>query len=98
MYLSFKDILLCMIKTLIITAIIVGLVMLVMFDYKMGIGYCNIMNIPKDLALTIISPGMAIEVCILLFVFELFVLYKIIKLSRKVKFIDNFYDFLSLEY
>ena len=41
------------------------------------------MNIPKDLALTIVSLGMAINVCIVLFVFELVGLYFMVKMVKQ---------------
>lgn len=97
MYMSLKDLFLCILKSLLLISILGGLYLLGMFDYKLGIGYCNLMNIPKDLALTVVSPGMAIEVCIVLFVFELIGLYFIIKLLRRNKYIDSFCEFLSLE-
>ena len=56
------------------------------------------MNIPKDLALTIVSLGMAINVCIVLFVFELVGLYFMVKILRKNKIFDSFCEFLSLNY
>lgn len=94
----FKDFLLILLKAILNTAIIVGLGFLGYYDYHLGIGYCNLMNIPKDFALSVVSPGMAIEVGIVLFVFELIGLYFIIKLLRRNRYIDNFCDFLSLEY
>lgn len=74
MYLDFKDVCLIFIKTLIIILIVVGLLFLIRFDYNIGIRYCEILNIPKDFALTTMSPGFAIEICIILFVFEIAIL------------------------
>lgn len=83
MYLDFKDVCLIFIKTLIITLIVVGLLFLIRFDYNIGIRYCEILNIPKDFALTMASPGMAIEVAIIMFVVEMIGLYFIIKILKK---------------
>ena len=83
MYLDFKDVCLIFIKTLIITLIVVGLLFLIRFDYNIGIRYCEILNIPKDFALTMVSPGMAIEVAIIMFVVEMIGLYFIIKILKK---------------
>lgn len=83
MYLYFKDVCLIFIKTLIITLIVVGLLFLIRFDYNIGIRYCEIFNIPKDFALTMVSPGMAIEVAIIMFVVEMIGLYFIIKILKK---------------
>ena len=97
MYLSFKDIMLAVLKSIILTSILVGLSALGMLDYQLGIGYCNLMNIPKDLALTMVSPGMAIEVGIILFVFEFIALCLLVKQLKKIKTFDRFCDFLSFE-
>lgn len=83
MYLDFKDVCLIFIKTLILTLIVVGLSFLIRFDYNIGIRYCEILNIPKDFALTMVSPGMAIEVAIIMFVVEMIGLYFIIKILKK---------------
>lgn len=98
MYISLKDLLLCILKSLLLTSFLCFLYFLGMLDYKLGIEYCNLMNMPKDLALSVVSPGIAIDVCIVLFVFEMIGLYFIIKLLRKNKYINNIFDFLSLEY
>lgn len=97
MYLSFKDVMLIILKSIIITAIIFGLGALGALDYHLGISYCNLMNIPKDLALTMVSPGMAIEVGIVLFVFEFVALCLLVKQLKKIKTFDRFCDFLSFE-
>ena len=83
MYLDFKDVCLIFIKTLILTLIVVGLLFLIRFDYNIGIRYCEILNIPKDFALTMVSPGMAIEVAIIMFVVDMIGLYFIIKILKK---------------
>ncbi len=94
MYLDFKDICLIIFKSLVWTIVICLFLGLCIFNYNLGVAFCNYMNIPKDLALTIMSPGIAIEVCIILFIFELVGLYFIIKFLRINKYIDNFCDFL----
>ena len=98
MYISLKDLLLCVLKSLLLTSFLCCLYFLGMFDYKLGIEYCNLMNIPKDLTLSVASPGMAIDVCIVLFIFEMIGLYFIIKLLRRNKHIDTLCDFLRLYY
>lgn len=96
MHLDFKDVCLIFIKTFIITLIIVGLLLLIHFDYNIGIKYCEILNIPKDFALTMVSPGMAIEVSIIMFVVEMIGLYFIIKNFKKIKLFNLFCKFLGL--
>lgn len=81
-YLDFKDVCLFFIKIFIITLIVVGLLFLIRFDYNIGIRYCEILNIPKDFALTMVSPGMAIELAIIMFVVEMIGLYFIIKILK----------------
>lgn len=90
MYLNFKDVCLIFIKTFIITLIVVGLLLLIRFDYNIGIKYCEILNIPKDFALTMVSPGMAIEVAIIMFVVEMIGLYFIIKNLKKIELFNFF--------
>lgn len=97
MYLSFRDLVFCILKALILTIIFVSLVALGELDYHLGIGYCNLMKIPKDFAISMFSPGMAIEFGIVLFVFEIIGLYFIVKLIRRNKYIDNFCEFLYIE-
>lgn len=98
MYLNFKDLLLIILKSLILTLIVIGLMLLGVLDYHLGIGYCSIMNIPQDFAITVFSPGMAIEVCIILYVVELVGFYFIIKLFRRFNMFNNFYEFLDFDY
>ena len=94
---SLKDALFILLKSIFNITILIGLVFLGYYDYHLGISYCNFMNIPKDLAISVVSPGMAIEVGIVLFVFEIIGLYFIVKLLRRNKYIDNFCDFISIE-
>lgn len=98
MYLSFKELMLSVLKGIIIISIVVGLVALSILDYHLGIGYCIILNIPKDLALTVVSPGMAIEVGIVLFVFEFIALFFAVKVLKRFNTFDKFCNFLNLDY
>ncbi len=98
MYLSFKDICLISLKSLILTLIFLGLFLLVKFDYNVGISYCGLLNIPKGFAFTIISPGMAIEVAIIMFVIEMVVFFLVIKKLKRIKLFNSFCEFLSLNY
>ncbi|MBO5004124.1 MAG: hypothetical protein J6D03_02515 [Clostridia bacterium] len=98
MYMSFKDFLLCVLKALILTFMLAGLYGLVMYNYKLGIAYCNFLNIPKDLAFSVVSPGMAVEVSLLLLVIELVGFYLVTKFLRISKYINNLFNFLSFEY
>ena len=69
-----KDKIISYLKVLI--TIIVSLI-LIWFDYRLGVKFCILNNIPKDFSITMISPGMAINICIVLFVFEVGFIYQI---------------------
>ncbi len=98
MYLSFKDICLVCLKAFILTLIFSGLVFLMQFNYNIGISYCELLNIPKDFALTVISPGMAIEVAIIMLVIEMVVFFLLFKELKRIKLFNSFCNFLSLDY
>lgn len=98
MYLSFKDICLICLKAFILTLIFSGLVFLMQFNYNIGISYCELLNIPKDFALTVISPGMAIEVAIIMLVIEMVVFFLLFKELKRIKLFNSFCNFLSLDY
>ena len=70
----FRDCLFTFIKLLGIIVFAIIVYYLVNFDYHLGVSYCNYINIPKDFSLTVMSPGFAIEICIILFVFEITIL------------------------
>ena len=98
MYLSFKDICLVCLKAFVLTLIFSGLVFLMQFNYNIGISYCELLNIPKDFALTVISPGMAIEVAIIMLVIEMVVFFLLFKELKRIKLFNSFCNFLSLDY
>ena len=98
MYLSFKDICLVCLKAFILTLIFSGLVFLMQFNYNIGISYFELLNIPKDFALTVISPGMAIEVAIIMLVIEMVVFFLLFKELKRIKLFNSFCNFLSLDY
>ena len=79
----FKDFLFDIIKVLGIMVFVIIICSLIYYDYYLGISYCNYLNIPKDFALTVMSPGIAIEICVILFIFELAILmFSINKLKQ----------------
>ena len=98
MYLSFRDICLVCLKAFLLTLIFLGLFFLIRFNYNVGISYCQFLNIPKDFALTIVSPGMAIEVAIIMLVIEMVILFLLIKKLKRIKLFNSFCNFLSLDY
>lgn len=79
----FKDYLFTIIRVLGIMIFAIIVCSLIYYDYYLGISYCNYVNIPKDFALTVMSPGIAIEICAILFIFELAILmFSINKLKQ----------------
>lgn len=70
----FRDCLFTPIKLFGIIVFAIIVCFLVNFDYHLGVSY----NIPKNFSLTFMSPGFAIEICIILFVFEIAILAFII--------------------
>lgn len=87
MYLSFKAICFIILKSLTLSLIFVGMFSLFCFNYSLGVNYCEMMDIPKDLALTVFSPGIAIEIAIVIFVIEMTIFYIVFK---TLKFINSF--------
>ena len=94
MYLSFKDICFIILKSLTLSLIFVGMFSLFCFNYSLGVNYCEIMDIPKDLALTVFSPGIAIEIAIVLFVVEITIFYFVLKNLKRTKLFNYFYELL----
>ena len=97
MFLDFKKVFLIFIKTFILTLIIGGLLFLIRFDYSIGIMYCKLLNVPKDFTLTMVSPGIAIDVTIIMFVVEMIGLHFIIRNLKKIKLFNLFFKFLGLD-
>lgn len=94
MYLSFKDICFIILKSLTLSLIFVGMFSLFCFNYSLGVNYCEIMDIPKDLALTVFSPGIAIEIAIVMFVVEITIFYFVLKNLKRTKLFNYFYELL----
>lgn len=92
MYLSFFDIVVCILKSVFLTSLFVGQMFLTHIFYNIGCAYCNMIGVPNDLALTVMSPGMAMEVAIILTVLEFALIYWIAGKLKRVKFIQKIYD------
>lgn len=52
------------------------------------------MDIPKDLALTVFSPGITIEIAIVMFVVEITIFYFVLKNLKRTKLFNYFYELL----
>lgn len=72
---------------------------LLKFNYFMGVLYCNFLKVPLDFTLSVMSPGMALEVTIVLFVFEIIGICVLVSKSKFLnglaKYLFNLYDFLD---
>lgn len=93
MYLSFKDVCLIILKSLTLSLLLLGLFCLFRFNYSLGASYCEMINIPKDLALIVVSPGMAIEIAIVMFVIEMTIFYFVIKNLKLINSFNNLCSF-----
>ncbi len=83
MYLNFNDYLICFIKSLLMSLLIPLIFFLTKINYIIGNSLCNYLNIPKNLTLTVMSPGFFVEVILILFFIEIiFVFFVIYKLSK----------------
>lgn len=90
----FEDMCLIILKSLVWTIFIAFLFAINIFNYDVGVGFCEMMNIPKDFTLTMISPGMAINITITLFVIEMICLFHIIKILKRISIVDDFLNFI----
>lgn len=99
MYLTFKDFLFICIKsmfiTLVFTIIFIGLLNLVNLNIQFANYFCEITHIPKDFAITVMSPGYANEIVILLTVFQMGILLYIINVIIKNPILCNLYEKLN---
>lgn len=98
MYLDFEDLLLIIVKTLILSAIVGLLIALAIFDYNLGVSFCNLINIPKDFEPSVMSPGMAIDFTVVMFVIEMIGLFFIVNNLKKIKLFEKFLNFISFDY
>lgn len=99
MYLTFKDFLFICIKsmfiTLVFTIIFIGLLNLVNLNIQFANYVCEITHIPKDFTITVMSPGYANEIVILLTVFQIGILLYIINVIIKNPILCNLYEKLN---
>ena len=76
MYITFEDAAISFLKAAFVTTLAVIQLLLTLQFYKLGCSYCDFMNIPYDFALTVMSPGFAIEVAIVLSFIEIPIIKK----------------------
>ena len=92
MYLSFWDIIVCMFKAITCTTLIVIQGFITYLFYNIGCNYCDMIGVPYDFSLTVTSPGMALEVAILLTVIEFVLIVWIINKLKKIKIVQSLAD------
>lgn len=88
-------------KSVIITALISPILLLIFYlvkmDFRFATYVCKVCNIPEDLTITVMSPGFKNNLLILSFTFEMgIIVYVINKLTRTkalkriLNFVNNF--------
>ena len=92
MYLSFFDIIICMFKAISCTTLVVIQGIITYLFYNVGCEYCDILGVPYDFSLTVTSPGMALEVAIILTVIEFALIVWIITKLKKIKIVQSLSD------
>ena len=92
---SFENILMHIVRAIIIILVVMASSILCMLNYQIGLYYCEYTGISKDISLTIVSPGSAIEFSIVMLILELFILHFVIKALRNIKRVNEFCDFLT---
>lgn len=92
MYLSFFDIIICMIKAISCTTLVAIQGIITYLFYNVGCEYCDMLGIPYDFSLTVTSPGMALEVAIILTVIEFALIVWIINKLKKIKIVQSLAD------
>lgn len=92
MYLSFWDYVVCFIKSFILTMLISPLIVLTKINCDIGMAYCKYLNVPLDFGFTMMSPGLAFEIALVLSIIEFVLIYFIISRLSKIKVIKKLYN------
>lgn len=99
---SIKDYLYIVLKSVFLTSIlsplIIAFVYLSEFNFTFSSYICRISGIPKDLCLTIMSPGFQNSIIILLFVIELILFCYIIDIISRTKLFYNLNEFFEYNF
>ena len=91
-HLNFKDYVVIFFKSVIIILCISPVLLLPLFNSKFSIWLCNYLEIPYDFCMTVISPGFALEVVIVLSFFEFIIGCYLVDKLKNNKFIKAIYD------
>ena len=92
MYLSFFDFIICMIKAIFCTTLVVIQGFITYLFYNLGCNYCDMLDVPYDFSLTLTSPGVALEVAIILTVIEFALIVWIVNKLKKLKIVQSISD------
>ena len=94
-----KDYLYIVFKSAFLTSIIAPFIILFFdmceFNFTISSYICRISGIPKDLCLSIMSPGFQNSILILLFVVEITLICYIIDIISKTSLVNKFNHFLE---
>lgn len=91
-YLNFKDYVIIVFKSLIMTLCISPVLLLPFVNLKLAILFCNYLEVPYNFCLTIMSPGFALEVVIVLSFIELMVGSYLVDKIKNIKIVKTIYD------
>lgn len=98
-YLDFKDYVRIVLKSLLATLIIVPLFFGICFLIKTNIDFsyfvCDSCDIPRDLAISVMSMGFANNMIFLLSVFEFGVIYYLFNKIKNSKFYTIVWEFMT---
>lgn len=98
-YLDFKDYVRIVLKSLLVSLIIVPLFLGICFLVKTNIDFsyfvCDLCDIPRDLAISVMSIGFANNMIFLLSVFEFGVIYYLFNKIKNSKFYTIVWEFMT---
>lgn len=92
MYLDFSDVMENMVKVLMYAFIISFVIFTLYMNYNIGKAYCDFIGVPYNFCLSMISPGLALEVAILLSVLEFGILYYLFQKLKKIKIFNLLFE------
>ncbi len=96
MYFDLEDIVLIIVKSLILTFIIAFLLVLGFVNYHVGVLICNSLNVPIDLALSVMSSGLAIDFTVVFYVIEMVIIYLLVSNLKKINIFRKFFNFIEI--
>ena len=89
---NLKDYVVIFLKSVILTFCISPILVLPLVNTKLSYLFCNYLGVPYDFCLTMMSPGLALEVVIVLSFFEFLIGWYLVNRIKKIKFVKAIYD------